>query len=55
MTIYITKQPHYSFNYILNWYNPDTGNMMGDWFRTMKDLEEYVKDWPVTTIVKVNF
>ena len=55
MTVYITKQSHYSFNYIMNWYNPETGNMMGTWFRTLKDILEYTENWPNRKIVKINF
>lgn len=54
MTIYITKQNHYKFNYLLNWQNPDTGAMMGDWFTSLKEIEEYTRHW-VKKTVKVNF
>lgn len=45
MVVYITKRAHYSFNYLANWQNPETGAMMGDWFRTEKDIYEYTAKW----------
>ena len=32
MKVFITKQSHGKYNYLLNWNNPETGAMMGDWF-----------------------
>ena len=43
MTVYITKRPHYKYNYLANWQNPDTKAMMGQWFMTIKELKEYFK------------
>ena len=53
MKVYITKQVHHNYRYLLNWQNPDTGALMGDWFHTMKELLEYIQNWNAT-IVTVN-
>lgn len=55
MTIYITKQSHYNFQYLLNWQNPDTGCMMGTWFHDMKELKEYTAHWIIGKTVKIGF
>lgn len=54
MKIYVTKQSHYNYNYLLNWQNPETGAVMGEWFRSMKDVAEYTARWGAE-IVRVNF
>lgn len=64
MEIYITKmdKPHYNlsasrytYRYLLNWYNPETGALMGDRFPTLKEILDYTATWPDRKIVKVNF
>lgn len=55
MTIYITRQSHHKFSYLLNWHNPETGSLMGDWFHSLKEILEYTQNWPNRQIVKVNF
>lgn len=55
MTIYITKQINHSFNYLLNWYNPETGAMMGFWVQTLREALEYTAGWPGRKVIRVNF
>lgn len=52
MKVYVTKQTHGKYHYLMNWQNPETGAMMGQWFETMKDLKEYIATW-VATIEEV--
>ena len=54
MKVFITKQSHGKYNYLLNWNNPETGAMMGDWFTTLKELKEYISGWNAI-LVRVNF
>lgn len=54
MTVYVTKKHHGIYNYLLNWKNPETGLMLGEWFETMKELKEYIANWNAT-IEKINF
>ena len=45
MKVYITKRPHYRYNYLANWQNPDNRFMMGCWFTSIKELKEYTDGW----------
>lgn len=54
MKVFITKQRHGKYNYLLNWNNPETGVIMGDWFTTLKELKEYISGWNAI-LVRVNF
>lgn len=54
MKVFITKQSHGKYNYLLNWNNPETGAMMGDWFTTLKELKKYISGWNAI-LVRVNF
>lgn len=54
MKVFITKQSHGKYHYLLNWNNPETGAMMGDWFQTLKELKEYISGWNAI-LVRVNF
>ena len=54
ITVYITKQAHYKFNYLVNWNNPETGATMGDWFTDEKEIYEFTKHW-ICRYVKVNY
>ena len=54
MKVFITKQSHGKYNYLLNWNYQETGAMMGDWFATLKELKEYISGWNAI-LVRVNF
>ena len=54
MTIWVTKKDHYKNRYLLNWMNPETGCMMGDWFPSIKELREYTQDWFITKEIWTN-
>ena len=48
MKIWITKQPHHKYNYLMHWENPENGMVFYDWFRTLKEISEYTANWGVT-------
>lgn len=50
MKVYVTKRQHGKYNYLLNWRNPETGGMIGVWFATMKEINEYISEWDATVI-----
>ena len=51
---YSIYRNHGIYNYLLNWRNPENGVMFGEWFQTMKELNEYIAKWSAT-IEKINF
>lgn len=51
MAVFITRRANGKYNYLLNWYNPETGAMMGDWFRDMKEIFEYIGGWDAEVIM----
>ncbi len=57
MTIYIEKKshPHTHDRYLVQWNDPETGYVYGDWFQTLKEIHEYFEKHPVKEFVKVNF
>lgn len=51
MKVYVSHIPHGNYNFLLNWANPDTGAMIGQWFQTMKDLKDYIRLWDATIVM----
>ena len=51
MKVFVMHKPNGKYSYLLNWKNPETGAMMGQWFQTMKDLKEYIRLWYAIIVV----
>ena len=57
MKVYIEKKSHpYTHDrYLVHWNDPETGYVFGDWFQTLKEINEYFSQFPVLEFIRVNF
>lgn len=57
MKVYIEKKSHpYTHDrYLVHWNDPETGYVFCDWFKTLKEINEYFSQFPVLEFIRVNF